>query len=272
MCKKDGIIIQEKKTGMEMAVGGYFGPHGWNAWGFENFENKKLMNGDLGPATGEMGTLVRPVKLAQSRLAQMVLLPFTKQLKALGYVGYVDNNCIITDDGTPWPLEWTMRDGWPLRHNVTSLVVGDQAQWMLDLVQGRDTLKVQDACSISVVMPLPPFPYQHVVGKDVDGVPIYGWRDREQIHLSEARLEAEVPTMMGDKLVRIPGMVCTDVYPLVITGTGQTISGARRSAYAAAKRVKIPNSAFYRTDIGVGRMVKQLPKLQKLGYARGLVL
>ena len=272
MCRKDGIIIQERKVGIEMAVGGYFGPHGWNQWGFENFENKKLMNGDVGPATGEMGTLVRPVKLEQSKLAQQVLLPFTRRLKAMGYVGYVDNNCIITEDGTPWPLEWTMRDGWPMRHNVTSLVEGDQAQWMLDLVQGRDTMKVKRECSISVVMPLPPFPYQHVVGKDVDGIPIYNWQDMEHIHLSEARLEKDIPTMLDGKLVRIPGMVCTDVYPLVVTGTGQTISGARRSAYAAIKKVKIPNSAFYRTDIGAGRIPAQLPKLQAMGYAKGLVL
>ena len=57
---------------------------------------------------------------------------------------------------------------------------------------------------------------------------------------------------------------------MVVTGTGRTITEARRDAYAAVKKVKIPNSPFYRPDIGVGRMKKQLPELHKLGYAKGL--
>ena len=269
MVRRDGFIIQEKVVGAEMAVGGYFGPHGWNKVFFENWENKKLMNGDLGPNTGEMGTLVRPVK--RSKLAEQVLLPFTAQLRALKYVGYVDNNCIIDDSGQPWPLEWTLRDPWPMRHNITSLVEGDQAQWMLDLIKGRDSLKVRmDRVSVSIVMALPPFPYQHTVGKDVDGIPIYNGTDMGHVHLSEARMAMDVPVMVGDTMVSMPNYVCTGVYPLVVTGEGDTISSARRSAHAAIRKVKIPNSAFYRTDIGVGRMVKQLPALQKRGYAANL--
>ena len=269
MARKDGFILQEKIHGCEMAVGGYFGPGGWSGPWIENWENKKLMNGDLGVATGEMGTLVRAVR--KSKLADQVLVPFTKRLKAMGYVGYVDNNCIIDKDGEPWPLEWTMRDGWPIRHNITSLLEGDPAQWMRDLIDGKDTILMREnVCSVSVVMPLPPFPYHGAVHKDLDGTPLYGAMDMDHVHLSEARLDMDVPMMIDEDLVRGPCFVATDVYPLVVTGTGETISGARRSAYAAVKKIKIPNSCFYRTDIGIGRMVKQLPMLKKLGYADGL--
>lgn len=269
MAKKDGFILQEKIEGCEMAVGGYFGPSGFCGPWIENFENKKLCNGDLGPNTGEMGTLVRPVR--KSKLADLVLKPFAKQLKAMDYVGYVDCAVIIDKAGEPWPLEWTMRDGWPIRHNITSLFMGDPAKWMLDLINGMDSIDSKDGTiSVSVVMPLPPFPYQHVVGKDLDGIPIYHGTDLEHVHLSEARLERDVPMMIAGKIVRLPCYVATDVYPCVITGTGETISGARKSAYAAVKKVKIPNSPFYRTDIGAGRMVKQLPILQKFGYATGM--
>jgi len=43
-------------------------------------------------------------------------------------------------------------------------------------------------------------------------------------------------------------------YWLIATGTSPTITGARRSAYAAIRKVHAPNSPFYRLDIGRGRM------------------
>jgi len=270
MAKKDGFILQEKIDGMEMAVGGYFGPHGWNETFFENFEYKKLCTGDLGPNTGELGTAVRPVR--KSKLAEKALLPLTAQLHELGYVGFVDNAVMIEKTtGEICPMELTIsRDGWPIRHNIQSLLAPDldPMQWMVDLINGVDSLRVRkDATSVSVVVPLPPFPYQHVVGKDLDGIPLYNATDMGHVHLSEARLEADVPVMVDGKIKRIPNLVATDVYPCVVTGLGKTIEEARKSAYAAVKQIRIPNSPFYRTDIGAGRLLKQLPALKRFGFA-----
>lgn len=264
-----GFILQEKKTGCEMAVGGWFGPGGWSSWYCENWENKKLMDGDLGVATGEMGTTVRMVR--RSKLADKVLTPITPLLEKMEYVGYIDNNCIIDDAGDPWPLEWTTRDGWPLRHNVQSLLKNaDPAQWMVDMLQGRDTLKfTAGEVSISVVMACPDFPYSKITNKDVCGIPIYNATDFDHIHLSEVML-GDAPMLLGDKVVTLPMYVSAGDYWLIATGTGETITGARRSAYAAIRKVRAPNSPFYRLDIGRGRMIEQLPKVQKHGYATGL--
>ena len=269
LARKDGFILQEKKVGIEMAAGGWFGPGGWSKWKCENWENKKLMNGDLGVATGEMGTLVRLVE--ESPLFDAVVRPIEKHLRKIGYVGYIDNNCIIdAESGEPWPMEWTMRDGWPLRHNLISLQTGDPAQWMVDLLHGYDTMEVLEGqCSISLVMAIPDFPYSRLTNKDVSGIPIYNADDMDHIHLSEAKM-GDVPVWDGSKIVREPGYVTSGDYVLVCTGTGATITGARRSAYSALTKVTVPNSPFYRTDIGKGRMVGQLPKLHALGYAEGL--
>jgi len=267
--KADGFLLQEKKTGCEMAVGGWFGPGGWSKWFVQNWENKKLMDGDLGVATGEMGTLVRMVR--QCKLAEKVLLPITKTLEELEYVGYIDNNCIIDDKGDPWPMEWTMRDGWPLRHNLMAHIKNaDPAQWMLDMLNGHDTIEAIDGeVSISVVMAIPDFPYSKLTNKEVSGIPIYNCEDMEHIHLSEVMM-GEAPVLCGDKVVTMPHPVSSGDYILVSTGTGETITGARKSAYAAIRKIRMPNSPFYRLDIGRGRMVKQLPEIQKLGYAKGL--
>ena len=267
--RSEGFILQEKKVGIEMAVGGWYGPGGWSKWTYENWENKKLMNGDLGVATGEMGTVARPV--LKSKLAEKVLYPIEPHLKKIGYCGYIDNNCIIDDKGRPWPMEWTMRDGWPLRHNVIAQMKGDPADWMVDLLHGKDSIAFVDKeVSISVVVAIPDFPYSKLTNKEVSGIPVYGAADDpEHIHPSEIMM-GEAPCEVDGKVVTLPYWVTSGDYVLVATGVGSSISAARRSVYAAVKKVKIPNSPFYRTDIGRGRMVKQLPQLLALGYAPGL--
>lgn len=268
--REDGFILQEKVDGMELAVGGWFGPFGWSKAGWvENIEHKKLFNGDLGVNTGEQGTVVRVVK--QSKLAQEVLVPATEALHRIGYVGYVDVNCMIPTDGKgPCPLEWTMRDGWPIRHNLTSLIEGDPAQWMRDALDGKDTLKIRhDTISVSVVMALPDYPYSRITNKELCGIPLYGAEDMDHLHFSEVMMGVS-PREVNGKVVDLPGPVTAGDYVLVATGEGDTITGARRSVYSALKKVKVPNSPFYRTDIGAGRLKKQLPELQALGYLTGM--
>jgi phosphoribosylamine--glycine ligase len=266
--KEEGFLIQEKVKGIEMAVGGWFGPGGWSKNIWENWEYKKLMAMDLGPATGEMGTLGRYV--SKSKLADKVLFPITDYLKEIGYVGYVDNNCMIDEKGQPWPMEWTMRPGWPNFHNQICVHQGDPARWMLDLIDGKDTLEVSKEVTISLVMAIPDFPYSKLTNKEVSGIPVYGATDFDHIHWSEIMIGKDVPVFIDGKVVRMAHPVTAGDYVLVCTGTGSTITGARKSAYTAIKKVRMPASPFYRPDIGKGRMVPQLPQLHALGYATGL--
>ena len=264
--KEHGFILQEKISGIEMAVGGWFGPGGFSRYFYQNFEYKKLMNGDLGVNTGEMGTL--SMYVTKCKLADKVLLPFEDKLHEIGYTGFIDVSVMIDENGQPWPMEFTMRPGWPTFHNCMATHEGDPAEWMLDLLNGKDTLEVKEnqAC-ISVVMALPDFPYSKLTNKEVSGIPIYHADDMDHIRLSEVML-GEAPCMLEDEVVNMPCFVTAGDYVMVVTGTGDTITGARRSAYSAIRKVKLPNDPFYRTDIGVGRLVKQLPKLQAMGYAK----
>jgi len=264
--KKHGFILQEKVTGVEFAVGGWFGPGGWSKWWYENFENKKLMNGDLGQNTGEMGTL--SMYVSRSKLADLALKPMTKQLERLEYVGFIDISGMIDDGGEFWPFEFTTRPGWPTFYNQTATHEGDPAQWMLDLLLGRDTLKVKEnVVCISVVIAIPDFPYSKYTAKLVNGIPIYNATDREHVHLCEVMMGEDVPVQVGDSIVRMPHYVSCGDYIAVVTGCGDTITGARRSAYSAVKKIKMPADPFYRTDIGAGRITAGLPAIQKHGFA-----
>jgi len=126
-----------------------------------------------------------------------------------------------------------------------------------------------DVHSVSVVMTIPDFPLSKLTAREVEGIPVYNANDKEHVHLSGVMLK-EIPVQIGDRVVRMPGYATTDDYVAVITGTGDTITGARRSAYAACRKLKIASNDFeYRQDIGAGRVREQLPMIQKHGFAKG---
>ena len=265
--REHGFILQEKKQGAEFAVGGWYGPGGWCGCWYENLENKKLMVGDLGPNTGEMGTVSMYVK--NSKLADLALKPIAKHLKAIDYVGFIDISGMIDGDGEFWPFEFTMRPGWPTFHNQMATHTGDPAQWMVDLLHGKDSLKVKmDVCCVTVVLAIPDFPYSHLTAKEVTGIPVYNCGS-DQVHLCEVMIDDNVPVQINGNVVRMPHYVTCGDYVAVVAGCGETITGARRSAYAAVNKVKIPANPFYRTDIGRGRLINDLPLLQKHGFATG---
>ena len=133
---KPPFMLQEFIEGVEAAVGCYCGPGGFNSSFEENWEFKKLMTGEMGPNTGEQGTVMRMV--SKSKLANKVLKPLEDALAATGHTGDVDVNCIIDKEGTPWPLEFTMRFGYPAVNIQNALHEGDTIEWLLDLVEGRD--------------------------------------------------------------------------------------------------------------------------------------
>lgn len=261
---KGEFILQDKMDGIEMAVGGWFGPHGFSRGWCENFEFKKLMNGDLGVATGEQGTVLRYV--AKSKLADKVLKPLASTLMKAGYTGYIDVNTIIDDKGTPWPLEFTMRPGWPTFNIQQELHQGDCVQWLADLCDGIDAgnFKMNEV-AIGVCMSIPDYPYSHLTQKEVTGIPVYGITDDlwEHVHPCEM-MEATAPDMETLQPTKIPGTAGD--YVLVMSSTGQTVRAAKSIVYDRLKELIVPNSPMYRTDIG-DRLEKQLPKLRSNGYA-----
>lgn len=266
---KSEFILQKFVGGVEMAVGGWFGPGGFNQGWVENFEHKKFMNDDLGVATGEQGTVIR--KVAKSKLADKVLKPVEDQLAALDYVGYVDVNCIIDDKGNPWPLEFTMRPGWPLFNIEQAVHIGDHAEWLLDLAQGRDAKNWDlDTIALGVVMSIPDYPYSHITRKETNGIPIYGMKELTDPSVHPCyMMMGEAPIERDGKIVKEQMLLSAGDYVLVTTGTGKTITQAKKGAYQTLKRLSMPNSPMYRTDIG-NRLKKQLPLIQQHGYALGM--
>ena len=264
---KQPFILQEFNPGIEMAVGGWFGPNGWSKNFLENFEHKKLMPGDLGVNTGEQGTVMRYVK--DSKLVDMCLKPLTYMLQNMNYRGYLDVAVMINDKGIPLPLEFTARPGWPCFVIQTALHEGDPAQWMLDSLHGKDTLKVSTDIATGVVVSIPDYPYGIKAIAEVSGFPIYAPDHllTNGVHLCEVK-RGVAPFSEGGKVRDKEMYVTAGNYTYVATGTGDTVKQSSKRAYRVIDQVELPNSPGYRIDIG-DRLENQLPKLQKMGFAEG---
>lgn len=266
---KNSFILQEFCPGIEMAVGAWVGPSGFNQGFCENFEFKKLMNGDMGPATGEQGTVIRMVK--KSKLADKVLKPLEDMIVATGHTGYVDVNCIVDEKGIPWPLEFTMRFGWPTFNIQQALHEGDNVEWLYDLATGADArnFKLDTVCT-GVVLAIPDYPYSHLTRKEVIGVPMYGMTSKisDSVHPCQMML-GEAPFKSSGQIKDKKCLVTAGDYVLVATGLGDTVNASKKAAYKVLKQISFPNSAFFRTDIG-DRLKDQIPDLHKHGYAAEL--
>lgn len=270
---KGSFILQEFISGIEMSAAGWFGPHGFNDSFEEAFEFKKLMGGELGPATGEQGTVMRYVR--NSKLANKVLLPLAPQLKKLGYVGDVAVNCIIDEKARPWPLEFTMRLGWPAFQLQCALLRPDQdpIQWLYDLAMGEDARPfLLDTVAIGVVLSVPDYPYSRITRKDVTGIPCLGLPPRLMKHIHPCEMMmTDCEQEMDGQLIKCPTLATAGDYVMVMTALASTVQEARRKVYRRLEQVKkrMPGSPMYRMDIGV-RLSKQLMDLHRMGYARGL--
>ena len=271
--KKEGLfkgelMLQEKVKGIEMGVSGMFGPGGWSSVIEECFEHKKFLNDDLGQNTGEMGTVLRHVR--KSKLFDLVLEPITDYLHMCNYVGPCDVNCMIDAKGNAWPFEFTMRLGWPdfcIRQEVFK---GDPVNWMLDLVEGRDTLQASNNVAVGVVMAHEDFPLELKPWGTGEGYPIYGITatNSEHIHFQEVMID-RAPILIEGKVTRVTMPMTAGIYVLIAGGSGPTVKKAADAAYDLAWSLKWPSNVMFRTDIGK-RLEEQLPILQSHGFATGM--
>lgn len=266
--KSGQLMLQEKADGVEIGIAGWFGPGGWSAAIEESFEHKKFLVGDLGANTGEMGTVIRHV--TKSRLFDAILAPITDYLHSINYVGDCSVNCIVDDDGTPWPLEFTARLGWPDFCIRQAVIQSDPVIWMVDLLRGVDSLEVSTDIALGVVVAHGDFPTFHDPKDTWCGYPIEGIDEDILPHLHfQQMVMGKVPKLVGGEVKQRACEVSAGGYLMVVSGTGETVKEAQKSAYGVVKQIKLPSNLMYRTDIG-GRLEDDLRRLHENGFAKGM--
>lgn len=260
---KGPCMLQTKIEGIEVGVSAWMGKDGFLKARNENIEHKKVMSGNYGPNCGEQGTVMWYTN--RSKLSRAVLDPMEDYLQSIGHIGDVDVNCIVDEKGKAWPLEFTCRLGWPAFYIMTSQHE-EPVQWMLDALNGKDTLTTHEGVYIGVMLTHGRFPFKGGSKDDVTGIPIEGITDKNwpHIHLADAMAGKGV-AMQDGKPVERDQIVTAGEYVACITGSGETVKKARKAVYSTADQLYFPDYNC-RDDIGED-FEKNLPELHEHGYA-----
>ena len=251
--------LQKRIQGVEVAVGAFFNGKEFIYPINVNFENKKLFPGNLGPSTGEMGTMMfwsGPNRIFNSTLKKM-----EPKLAEEGYVGYIDINCIVNNNGI-YPLEWTSRFGYPTINIQQEAMLTPIGEFFYELAQGVvPKLKVKSGFQIGVRIVVPPFPFMDPETfnvKSKDSVIIFKKGNKmEGIHIEDVKLVNDEWVVTGTV-----GVV------LIVCGCGQTMKQAQNQAYSRIRSINVPHM-YYRDDIG-DRWIDDSDKLHTWGYLREL--
>lgn len=246
--------LQKRMTGVEIAVGAFFNGYEFLTPINVNFENKKLFPGNIGPSTGEMGTMM--YWSGPNKIFRKTLKKLEETLRREHYVGYLDLNCIVNGQGI-YPLEFTARFGYPTISIQQEGLVTPIGELLHALAKGEKIeLKAKSGFQIGVRVVVPPFPFDDPKTFDVnskDCVIIFKRKNYEGIHIEDVRTENGEWLICGTS-----GVV------LICVGHGLTLKQAQSQAYKRVKNIMIPNM-YYRTDIG-DRWFEDVDKLHSWGY------
>jgi phosphoribosylamine---glycine ligase len=249
--------LQRRIMGVEVATGAFFNGKEFVPPICVNFEHKKLFPGDIGPSTGEMGTSMfwsEPNKVFNATLKKM-----EPRLADERYVGYIDINCIVNNNGI-YPLEFTARFGYPTISIQQEGLLTPIGEMLYKLAEGTiNRLRTRTGFQLGVRVVVPPFPFRDketFESSSKDAVILFKTPSREGFHIEDVKLED------GEWLV-----TGTSGVVLIVCGLGPTMKQAQRQAYNRVKNVMIPNM-YYREDIGDRWFEEDSDRLHAWGYLR----
>lgn len=248
--------LQRRVKGVEVAVGAFFNGKKYVTPININFEHKKLFAGNLGPSTGEMGTMM--YWSDPNRLFNATLKKLEPKLAAEGYVGYIDLNCIVNSNGI-YPLEFTARFGYPTISIQQEGMLMPIGEVLFNLATGVDfKIKTRRGFQIGVRVVVPPYPFDdpHTFKTySKDALIMFQKPDTDGLHIEDVKLVNGQWVVAGES-----GVV------LVVCGTGTTVKEAQAQVYRRVRNILIP-SMYYRTDIG-DRWFEDCDRLHSWGYLR----
>ena len=204
---------------------------------------KRLMDEDLGPNTGGMGSVAPHTRIPQNGMKEVqekIFSPAIDGLKKGGllYKGILYAGVIFTKKGVK-VLEFNSRFGDPEAQVSLPLLKNDLIELMLNTIEGTlDEVELEwdPGCTVGVVMASEGYPKRYK-----KGLPISGCENVE--NLENVYLFHSGTSMRGGQLVTDGGRVLT------IVAKGPNFEEAVNTAYFAVDRITFEH-AIWRTDIG----------------------
>ena len=203
-------------------------------------DHKRLEDGDRGPNTGGMGALSPPPLGAglEARIQETIVRPTLAGLVAEGtpYVGFLYVGLMIDPAGKPHVLEYNCRLGDPEAEVVLPRLGGSAFALFLAAARGTlpETAAVRPEATVGVVVAARGYPEAGDHGTPLEGL--------------EAAAEDALVFHAGTR--REGGRVVTNGGRLLcVCARGTDLADARRRAYEAVGRLRLPPGARVRRDI-----------------------
>lgn len=238
------VMLEECIDGIEVACGAFFNGRKFVRPFNINFEHKKLMPGEIGPNTGEMGTAMF-YTFNEDNVIVADFLKLEEVLKEMNYRGYFDLNYMLGMDGKLYGIEATSRFGFPtimIQECLHKDKLGDIIDGVADgSIDSFDVL--ENHWAIGVGVNVAGYPYTIAMEKFGYNSPIYGIDEAIENGI-DVRFAGVIKDDKGQYL-SCPG----EGRVLVIDGKGETLSEAIKEAYSGMHYIQMPDM-MYRIDIG----------------------
>lgn len=246
------LTVQEFVKGLDLSTEGWFNGEDWIPGMFNHtIERKQFLNDNLGPSSGCTGNVVWGVT-SKDPIVKETLIKLTDVMRKHRYVGPIDINCVINNDGV-YALEFTPRFGYDAFPTALySLCDFDFGSFIGDLCRGEDSLlALREGFGAGVRLGLPPWPSESF--KAEDGVALRGMdlEAREYFYPYEVAFVDDV--LQTSKGYGILG---------VMTYEGRNIGQAMACVYHQISKLKVPNLQ-YRTDL-TEQCLKDFRELDKI--------
>lgn len=240
---KDGkaVVIEEFLEGSEVSIHAFSDGKTIKLFPVAR-DHKRMGDGDTGPNTGGMGTIV-PVQEYSGFIKEVqekIVMPVIQGMAEEGtlFSGVLFPGLMITKDG-PKVLEFNARFGDPECESYMRLLTTDLVDIMLACVEGRlDKQEVSWSKEYVTTVMLASKGYPEKYEK---GFPISGIEEAEA--MPGVVVYHAGTTMKGGQLVTNGGRV------LGVSATGATQEESKTRAYGAAEKIKF-QGVQYRKDIG----------------------
>ncbi len=256
------VHIQKHVSGIEVGVARYFNGNDWVGPIEINHEHKKMHEGDNGPLTPEMGTILwysdQEVKLFKETLSKL-----KPHLKEINFKGDIDINCIINEEGV-WPLEATPRFGSPSSEIHVELNQSPWCDFLSSVADGKThDLKYSKEFGIGVSLTVPPFPYPPNIFNNISNK-IF----RKKILLNSELTKEEINCIHFEEIVKKDNNYFwsgTHGWVMHVTAKGKDIKEAQKNVYKIIRKINF-RGMYYRKDIGDRVRKHDLPKLRAWGW------
>lgn len=260
LSKGADFILQEVVNGTEISTEGYFNGE---EFFFVNgtIEEKKLMNGNIGPATGCSGNLVWVYDEQNPPFVFREGLEKLKDfLQGVGFRGMIDLNSIVSDTKL-YGLEWTPRFGYDASATVFSCISSDLGDFFGAIASGnRPDYNIGNIFAAGIRLSIPPYPTETTDEKIVRAeVPIQGIEE-DDIPKNTFLFDCMASDSGELSSVGINGFIGV---PIQAAGTIQEAFGVLGERI---KRIDIPDLQ-YRTDMEE-RCIKRYKVLANQGWLR----